>query len=103
MSSLLTVFMCLMILLGALRQIRANRRRGIGIDWPKTLVSAGGCILVTLVAIGCLLGAAALGNLVVGVMLFVVVLTGGLIGLVVAVNRHWPAATGEPPPTPPPP
>ncbi len=86
----LTLILCLMAMAMAVRQIRDNRRRGVGLDWTKTLATVGGVVVLTLAAVGALIGAAALGHPTVGGVLFIVVLVVGLIALVLAVNRRWP-------------
>ncbi len=82
----------LVVLAGAIKQIRDNRRRGVGIDWTRTLVTAGGAILITVLATGGLIGAMALGEPAIGLVVFVLVVVAGLIALAVAVNRRWPPA-----------
>lgn len=86
----LTLILCLMAMAMALRQIRDNRRRGIGVEWTKTMATAGGVIVITLLAVGVLIAATALRQPTVGVVLFIVVFVVGLIALILAVNRRWP-------------
>jgi hypothetical protein len=86
------IILCLIVLAASIKQIRDNRRRGIGIDWSKTLVSAVGAILIAAVATGAFYGAMALGAPTTGVVLFFVVFLVGVIALAVVVNRRWPGA-----------
>jgi uncharacterized membrane protein YiaA len=90
--SWLVLVLCLIAMAGAIKQIRDDRRRGIGVDRAKTLVSVVGVILVTTLAIGVLVGALALGATTTAVMAFFAVFAVGMIALVVAVNRRWPRA-----------
>jgi hypothetical protein len=50
----------LVVMAGAIKQIRDNRKRGVGVEWTKTFATAGGVLLVTALGIGALLGAFAL-------------------------------------------
>jgi amino acid transporter len=79
-----------LVMVGQIRLLRENRRRGIKIDWSRGLLVAGACILITLIGFACMLAANALGQPMVGVGLFVLILIVGLIILAVAANRHWP-------------
>ncbi len=85
----------LAIMAVAIKQMRDNRRRGIPFDWSKGLATAGGAVLVTVLAIAVLIGATTLGKPHLGLALLVVVLVIGLIGLVVTVNHRWPPAKGR--------
>jgi small-conductance mechanosensitive channel len=84
--------LCLIVLAASIKQIRDNHRRGIGIDWGKTLVSAVGAILIAAVATGVFYGAMALGAPTTGVVLFFVVFLIGVTALAIVVNRRWPGA-----------
>ena len=86
------IILCLIVLAASIKQIRDNRRRGIGIDWGKTLASAVGAILIAALATGVFYGAMALGAPTTGVVLFLVVFLAGVITLAVVVNRLWPGA-----------
>jgi len=86
------IILCLVVLAGTLKKIRDNRRRGIGVDWGKTLASAVGAILIAALATGVFYGAMALGAPTTGVVLFLVVFLVGVIALAVVVNRLWPGA-----------
>jgi small-conductance mechanosensitive channel len=86
------IILCLIVLAGTLKKIRDNRRRGIGVDWGKTLASAVGAILIAALATGVFYGAMALGAPTTGVVLFLVVFLAGVITLAVVVNRLWPGA-----------
>ncbi len=90
--SWLALILCLMVMAMAVREIRDNRRRGIPINWPKTLVTGGGAILIALLADGGLIGAMALGGLASGMVVFFIVFVVGMAALIVAVNRRWPPA-----------
>jgi amino acid transporter len=95
MTALATAIAVCWVMLNAIRQLRENRWRGIKFEWSKALVTAGGCILITVVALGCMFGAFALNQPALGGVLVAVVMIGGLIGLVVEVNRYWPTRTGS--------
>ena len=86
----------LMVLAGAIGHIREDRRRGVGANWRKTLVSGGGSIAVALAGIGALAMAQAFDRPVLGFLLFALILGVGLTLLVVLVNRRWPAAGNVP-------
>jgi TRAP-type C4-dicarboxylate transport system permease large subunit len=87
MATLATLIVVVMTLMMALRQIGENRRRGIAIDWRKTLVTGLGCIAVTLLAIGGLVWGLQTGREMAGLALFVVVFLAGVTALSIAVNR----------------
>jgi len=82
----------LMVMVGAIKQIRDNRRRGVGVVWAKTFATAGGAIVIAALAGGGLIGAMALGAPAIGIIVFFLVFLVGLIALIVAVNRRWPPA-----------
>jgi small-conductance mechanosensitive channel len=84
------IILCLIVLAASIKQIRDNRRRGIGVDWGKTLVSAVGAILIAALATGAFYGAMALDAPTTGVVLFLVVFLVGVTALAVVVNRRWP-------------
>ena len=86
------IILCLIVLAASIKQIRDNRRRGIAIDWAKTLVTAAAAIIIAALAVGALYGAMALGAPTTGVVLFFVVFLVGVIALAVVVNRRWPGA-----------
>ena len=86
------IILCLIVLAGTIQKIHDNRRRGVTIDWMKTLASAVGAILIAAVATGAFFGAMALGAPTTGLVLFFVVFLVGVIALAVVVNRHWPGA-----------
>jgi small-conductance mechanosensitive channel len=86
------IILCLIVLAASIKQIRDNRRRGIGVDWGKTLVTAAAAILIAALATGAFYGAMALGAPTTGVVLFFVVFLIGVIALAVVVNRRWPGA-----------
>ena len=87
MATLATLFVVIMTLMLALRQISANRRRGIAIDWRKTLVTGLGCVAMTLLAVGGLVWGLQTGRDMAGLALFAVVFLAGLTALSIAVNR----------------
>jgi hypothetical protein len=84
LSALLVVAMTLTM---ALRQVSNNRRRGVGVDWPKTLVTGLGCVGVTLLAIGALVWGMETGRETAGLALFAIVFLAGVTSLSIAVNR----------------
>ena len=86
------IVLCLVVLAGTIQKIRDNRRRGVTIDWMKTLASAVGAILIAAVATGAFFGAMALDAPTTGLVLFFVVFLIGVIALAVIVNRRWPGA-----------
>jgi len=86
------IILCLVVLAASIKQIRDNRRRGISIDWMKTLVTAAAAIVIAALATGAFYGAVALGAPTTGVVLFFVVFLVGVIALAVVVNRRWPGA-----------
>jgi drug/metabolite transporter (DMT)-like permease len=86
------IILCLIVLAASIKQIRDNRRRGIAIDWGKTLVTAAAAILIAALATGAFYGAMALGAPTTGAVLFFVVFLVGVIALAVVVNRRWPGA-----------
>jgi hypothetical protein len=88
----LAFVLCLVVLAGTVKQIRDNRRRGVAIDWTKTLVTACGAILIAALSTGVFFGAMALGAPTTGVVLFFVVFIVGVTALAVVVNRRWPRA-----------
>jgi hypothetical protein len=79
---------------GAIQQIRARRRRGLRFDWSKGLVTTGGCLLITCVGCGSLIGFMAIDQAAIGAVFCFVVIIGGMIGLTIAINRRWPAGGG---------
>jgi hypothetical protein len=74
----------------AIQRLRADRRLGIPVNWPKTLVTLAGVVLTTLAAIGLMIGALSADRPGLAIALFVVAFGGGLAALVLAVNRRWP-------------
>ena len=90
--SWLALILSLVVMAGAIKEIRDDRRRGVGVDWSKTVATAAGVLLVTASATGVLIGAMALGARTTGTVLFIVVFAVGLTALVLAVNRRWPSA-----------
>jgi hypothetical protein len=84
------IILCLVVLAGTIKQIRDNRRRGVTIDWGKTLVTAVAAIVIAALATGVFFGAMALGAPTTGLVLFFVVFLVGVIALAVVVNRRWP-------------
>jgi hypothetical protein len=86
------IILSLIVLAGTIQKIRDNRRRGIAIDWMKTLVTAAAAIVIAALATGVFFGAMALGAPTTGVVLFFVVFLVGVSALAVVVNRRWPGA-----------
>jgi len=95
MSSLVAVVVFLFVLGNAINQIQRQRRLGLAFQWGKTFATGGGCVLVTLVALGALLLAMHFDAPVLGAIACAVLLAGGLTGLIVWVNRTWPRREGE--------
>ena len=90
------IILCLVVLAGTIHKIQDNRRRGIAIDWGKTLVIAAAAIVIAALATGAFFGAMALGAPTTGLVLFFVVFLVGVIALAVVVNRRWPVGKREP-------
>ena len=86
------IILGLIVLAGTIQKIRDNRRRGIAIDWGKTLVIAAAAIVIAALATGAFFGAMALGAPTTGLVLFFTVFLVGVIALTVVVNRRWPGA-----------
>jgi hypothetical protein len=86
------IILSLIVLAGTIQKIRDNRRRGIAIDWMKTLVTAAAAIVIAALATGVFFGAMALGAPTTGVVLFFVVFLVGVTALAIVVNRRWPGA-----------
>jgi hypothetical protein len=84
------IILSLIVLAGTIQKIRDNRRRGIAIDWMKTLVTAAAAIVIAALATGVFFGAMALGAPTTGVVLFFVVFLVGVTALAIVVNRRWP-------------
>jgi hypothetical protein len=82
----------LIVLAASIKQIRDNRRRGVAVDWTKTLVIAAAAIVIAMLATGAFYGAMALGAPRTGVVLFFVVFLAGVTALAVVVNRRGPGA-----------
>lgn len=95
MGTATAVVVFLWVLGNAVRQVRRQRALGLKFEWDKAFATAGGCILVTLAAIGALIGMMALDQPIPGTILCVLILAGGLTGLIVWVNRRWPRRPGE--------
>jgi hypothetical protein len=92
MGWLASVALALLVGWQAVQRIRADQRRAIPVDWPKTLLSLAGVVVVTLAAIGAMFAALTQDQPAIAVLLFVVVFAAGLTALIVAVNRRWPPA-----------
>jgi len=75
---------------GAIQQIRARRRRGLRFDWSKGLATIAGCLAITAMGCGSLIGFMAIDQPVIGGVSCFVVFIGGMIWLTLAVNRRWP-------------
>jgi hypothetical protein len=86
------IILCLVVLAASIKQISYNRRRGIAIDWAKTLVIAAAAIVIAALATGAFFGAMAFDAPTTGVVLFFAVFLIGVVALAVAVNRRWPGA-----------
>jgi hypothetical protein len=79
----------------AVDQYRRQRALGLKMQWDKALATAGGCILVTGVGLGSLFAGLALDAPILGTSGCVVLIIGGMIGLIILVNRRWPRRPGE--------
>jgi len=94
-SVLTSVAIFLWIVHNAVRQYRRQRALGLTMQWDKTFVTAGGCILVTGAGLGALFAGLTLDAPVLGTSGCAVLMIGGMIGLIVLVNRRWPRRPGE--------
>ena len=90
MGSLVTLSVVFMIAVQAARQIRENRRRGIRYPWARTAATVGGVLLMIAIGGGVMAGLISLNWPVAGVFGFFIVVIGGIVGMSVWVNRHWP-------------
>lgn len=86
----------LFLVLNAVHAIRENRRRGVRIEWKRTLILAAGTLLVAALACGALIGALLLDQPLAGALLFAAIVLAGIVALVVAANRIWPPAARQP-------
>ena len=91
LAVLLSVLLALMMALG---QMRDNRRRGIAINWTKTLVTGFGVIATTALAFAALSCGERSGERLSGVVLFGLVFLIGITIVVAGVNRIWPSSRG---------
>jgi hypothetical protein len=87
-----SVALALLVAWQAIQRIRADQRRGIPINWPKTLVTLAGVVAVTLAAIGVMFAALTEDRPALAGLLFIAVFAIGLTALIVAANRRWPRA-----------
>ena len=94
MSMLAVLLPVLLAFLIALGQLRENHRRGIAINWPKTLVTILGVIAITALACAALGWRVSVGDELTGGLLFALIMLSGIAGLAVGVNRRWPRAGG---------
>ncbi len=90
MAWLVSVALLLLITTRMMQRIRDDRRRGIVIDWRKTLWTAAGVILITLMGVAALIFSLTQGQDALGVGLFALIVGGGIFALAKTVNRIWP-------------
>jgi hypothetical protein len=87
MATMLSVIMALIVLFSSINQLRDVHRRGVKVQWAKALVTVAGCVTIALAAIGTLIVAKSLGHFDAGVLVVLVVVIGGIVALIVGVNR----------------
>jgi hypothetical protein len=90
LSTIFALVILVWAVVRAIRQIRDNRRRGIGMQWPKTLTTAAGSIAVALVGITIAIAGVTSDHEIAGLIGCMAVIVGGVIALGYWVNRHWP-------------
>ena len=90
MHTLAVLLPVLLVLLMAVAQIRSDARQGAAVNWTKTLATLLGALLVTALALAALLWLASVDRLSGGLLLFGLVLFGGLTALSFGVKRQWP-------------
>jgi UDP-N-acetylmuramyl pentapeptide phosphotransferase/UDP-N-acetylglucosamine-1-phosphate transferase len=95
LSVLVSVVIFVWFLGNAVRQIRRQQAMGLKMQWDKTLATAGGCILVTGAGLGSLFAGLTLDAPILGTAGCAVLMIGGMIGLIILVNRRWPRRPGE--------
>ena len=78
MGWLANLLMSLLTMASAVKQIGDDRRRGVETNWPKTLVTGGGAVLIALIGMACLFGAMELDEPVLGLILFGLVFVVGM-------------------------
>jgi len=86
----LATALALLVAWKAFQRVRVDQQRGIPINWPKMLVTLAGGGVVTLAAIGVLYAGLTAGRGGLAIALFLVVFAGGLVAVILAVNRRWP-------------
>lgn len=86
----LAMGLALLVAWKAFQHVRADQRRGSPINWPKTLVTLAGGGGVTLAALGVLYAGLTADRSGLAIALFLVVFAGGLVAVILAVNRRWP-------------
>jgi peptidoglycan/LPS O-acetylase OafA/YrhL len=84
------IILALIVLAATIKRIDDNRRRGIAIDWMRTLVIAIAALLIAALATGAFFGAMALGAPTTGLVLFFVVFLLGVSALAIVLNRRRP-------------
>ena len=82
--------LALLVAAQAIQRLSADRRRGVPVNWSKTLATQAGVLLTTLAAIALMIAALAAERPMLAFALFVVVFGGGLAAVILAVNRRWP-------------
>jgi uncharacterized membrane protein YoaK (UPF0700 family) len=82
----------LFLVLNAIHAIGESRRRGVRIDWKRTLILTAGSLVVAALACGALIGALLLDQALAGALLFAAIVLAGIVALAIADNRIWPRA-----------
>lgn len=90
MEALGAIILVASTLLYAMREMRRQRRAGIRHDWTKTLVSILGVVVVTGLGFAAMFAASASGNAIAILAAFFLVWGGGMVALIIAVNRWRP-------------
>jgi hypothetical protein len=69
---------------------RREHARGVKFEWAKAFALGGGCIVVSLTALGGLFFFLSLDDPWIALIVCTLVLGGGLPALMIAVTRRWP-------------
>lgn len=88
------VVLVLLLAAAAVRRYRADRARGVRINWIKTITLVVVILVLVLAGLSALLLLMRANRLVLGLVAFVVILLGGFIPAVKLIGRRWP----DPPP-----
>ncbi len=89
-SALGGLAIALSALIYAVQLWREQRRRGIKTDWTKTGITLLGVLVICGIAIGALITLIRTDRAMTGLLAFALLMSGGLIILVKAVNRWRP-------------